>query len=76
MSATTYVILEASDLPNVEFNTIMEASAAALRYSLDKSEFIVKYRGDKPGWLDGKTTYTHAQILEIVNSPEWTPPEP
>jgi len=75
MSAIKYVILEASELPIVDFNEVMETSAETLRYSLDASKFLVKYRGNKPRWLYGETTYTNLEISEILSSSDWSRPE-
>ena len=41
-------------------------SAGMLRYSTDGSKALVKYRGDQPSFLDGKTTYTHAEIMVVL----------
>ena len=67
-----YVIIEASEVPSVDFNQVLEASADALIYSLDGTKTIVKYEGDQPSFLSGKTEYTHSEILAILSGPEWT----
>ena len=54
----------------------METSAETLRYSVDETKTLVKFRGDTPSFLDGKTQYTHSEILNILNSAEWTPEGP
>lgn len=60
----TYIILDAADLSSVDFSLINETSANTLRYSLDRTKFVVKYDGDvTPAFLAGKTSYTHAQII-------------
>jgi hypothetical protein len=71
MSGTNYIILEASELPDVEYDTIMEASENTLRHSLDGSKFLVKYRGSKPRWLYGKIALTHTQILAVLEEDDW-----
>jgi hypothetical protein len=42
-----------------------------LRYSVDKSKALVKYNGDQPSFLNGKTTYTHAEILVEMAKSAW-----
>ena len=54
----------------------MQTSADKLRYSLDGSKFIVKYEDGQPSFLWGKTEYTHEEILEVLATDEWTPPDP
>jgi hypothetical protein len=68
----TYVILDASEVGNVDFDQVLQTSADTLRYSLDGSKFLVKFEGDTPGFLDGKTQYTHSEILNILAGTEWT----
>jgi hypothetical protein len=70
-----YVIIEASEVPSVDFNQVLEASADALVYSLDGTKTIVKYEGTQPFFLLGKTEYNHAEILSILEGPEWFDPD-
>ena len=76
MNNRTYVILDASEVGNVDFDQVIQTSADKLRYSLDGSKFVVKYEGTQPFFLLGKTEYTHEEILSILSGPEWTSDEP
>jgi len=76
MNNRTYVILEASEVGNVDFNKVCQTSADTLRYSVDGSKFLLKYEGDTPSFLEGKTQYTHSEILAILATDEWSPPDP
>lgn len=69
-----YVILGASEVSSVDFNQVLETSASTLRYSLDGSQTFVKFVGDTPSFLEGKTTYTNAEILTILAGEEWSDP--
>ena len=69
-----YVIIDADEVSSVDFLQVFETSADTLRYSLDGSLTFVKYEGAKPSFLYGKDTYTHSQILAILEGDEWTPP--
>tara|TARA_R100001594_G_scaffold67567_1_gene101870 strand:+ start:444 stop:668 length:225 start_codon:yes stop_codon:yes gene_type:complete len=69
-----YVIIDASDVATIDFNQVLEGSARTLRYSLDGSQTFVKYEGNKPRFLYGKTAYSYSQILSILDGPEWTEP--
>ena len=71
-----YVIIESSEVGSVDFSEVMETSANTLRYSVDETKTLVKFVGDTPSFLDGKTQYTHSEILNILSGPEWTPEEP
>ena len=70
-----YVIIEASEVPSVDFNQVLEASADALVYSLDGTKTIVKYEGTQPFFLLGKTEYTQEEILSILSGSDWTSDE-
>jgi len=67
-----YVIINASEVGTVDFSQVNETSASTLRYSLDDSQTFVKFDGDTPSFLDGKTSYTHSQILTILDGEDWT----
>jgi len=67
-----YVIINASEVGSVDFSQVNETSADTLRYSLDDSKTFVKFDGDTPSFLDGKTSYTHSQIRTILAGEDWT----
>ena len=72
----TYCIINSSDVSSVDFNQVLETSADTLRYSVDGTKTFVKYEGTQPSFLSGKTEYTHSEILTILATDEWTPPDP
>ena len=72
----TYVILDTAEISSVDFNQVLETSIDSLRYSVDGSKFLLKYEGDTPSFLEGKTEYTHSEILAILATDEWTSPDP
>ncbi len=67
-----YVIIDASEVGTVDFSQVNETSADTLRYSLDDSKTFVKFDGDTPSFLDGKTSYTHSEIRTILAGEDWT----
>lgn len=71
-----YVIIDADEVSTVDFSQVNETSAQTLRFSLDESQTFVKFDGSTPDFLDGKTQYTHSQILTILATEEWTTPYP
>ncbi len=70
MNERKYVILNSSDINNIDFSKVLETSSETLRYNNDKTKTFVKFEGDTPSFLNGKTQYTHAQILAILNDEE------
>ena len=72
----TYVIINSDEVNDVNFSQVFETSAQTLRFSLDESQTFVKFEGATPDFLEGKTQYTHSEILETLSGPEWTDPEP
>ena len=67
-----YVIINASEVSSVDFSQVNETSASTLRYSLDGSQTFVKFDGDIPSFLSGKTSYTHSEIRTILDGTDWT----
>jgi|TARA_B100000401_G_C52186770_1_gene430417 hypothetical protein len=67
-----YVTILAEQVANVDFNQVLETSEDTLRYNNDRSLALLKFDGDTPSFLEGKTTYDYEQIMEILDSPEWT----
>ncbi len=69
----TYVILDSDDVDSVDFSQVGETSESTLRYSLDDSQTFVKFNSDTtPSFLDGKTQYSHSEILAILSTEDWT----
>ena len=72
-----YVIINADEVSSVNFDQVDETSESTIRYSLDGTKTFVKFDTDTtPSFLDGKTQYTHSEILTILATDEWTPDDP
>ena len=72
----TYCIINSDEVGSVDFNQVLETSADTLRYSVDRSKALLKFEGDTPSFLEGKTEYTHSEILAVLATDEWTSPDP
>lgn len=70
-----YVIIDASEVSSVDFDQVLETSANTLRYNLAGTQTFVKFEGDTPSFLAGKTAYTHSEMLTILSGSDWTDPE-
>jgi len=71
-----YVVINTSDVPNIDFSKVEETSQYTLRFSADDLKTFVKFKGETPPQLEGKTQYTHSEILAILATDEWTSTEP
>jgi hypothetical protein len=69
-----YVIIDASEVSSVDFDQVLETSAETLRFSVDGTKTFVKFEGETPSFLEGKTANTHSEMLEILAGEEWTDP--
>ena len=69
--AEKYVIINASEVGTVDFSQVNETSADTLRYSLDDSKTFVKFDGNTPRFLNGKTLYTHSEIITVLDGSDW-----
>ena len=68
-----YVIINADEVDSVDFSKVDETSADTIRYSVDGSKTFVKFDSDTtPSFLDGKTQYTHSEMLAILATDEWS----
>ena len=70
-----YVIIDASELSSVDFDQVLETSADTLRYNLAGTQTFVKFDGDTPSFLEGKTTYDRSEMLTLLAGTEWTADE-
>lgn len=71
-----YVIVDSSDIGNMDFNSLLQKAELSLRYSSDRSKFIVKHVGETPDFLSGYESLNSAQILSVVKTSEWSPVNP
>ena len=70
-----YFIIQADD-PNMdEINAIIVGRPQTQRYSIDKSQIVIKlHQNDHSDYqfLEQYTEESHDEILETMNSPEWS----
>ena len=71
-----YVFLTAEEANALDFSVVREESVDKLRFSLDSSETFVRYSGDQPSILSGKSEYTESEVFSIALNSEWSPPDP
>lgn len=75
-----FVIFEVTELPLINFNQVYETDADTVRKSVDGTKTFVKYDLPEPSSVTALTTksqeYTYDEILQILNTPEWTEPYP
>ena len=70
-----YVIINSDEVDSVDFSKVDETSADTVRFSVDGTKTFVKFDTDTtPSFLDGKTQYSHSEILTILATDEWTDP--
>jgi hypothetical protein len=72
-----YMIFNVSELPNINFNEVLETSINTVRKSVNETKTFVKWEGTTiPTTIQSLTTkegpYTHSEILTILATSEWT----
>ena len=70
----TYVIIQAVDLPLVDFSQLLESSPDTVRYSINNVYVLLKYIGDMPQTISQVSysgPYTYSEIFDIVQTSEW-----
>ena len=76
-----FMIFNVSELPLIDFTQVLETSIDTVRKSVDETKTFVKWDGDIiPSSVDSLTTkegpYSYEEILNILQTPEWTYPDP
>tara|TARA_Y100001963_G_C6603826_1_gene363812 strand:- start:364 stop:690 length:327 start_codon:yes stop_codon:yes gene_type:complete len=62
-----FVIIPTAEVENVDFSQVIQTSADSLRLSEDGDYTFVKFIGDTPSFLEGKTQYTYSEFINILN---------
>ena len=75
-----WVIIPVTELDNVDFSQVCETSIDTVRKSVDGTETFVKWDGDDmPATVAAlatkSATYSHTEILAILATEAWTPPD-
>ena len=72
-----YMIVLVSEVDQVDFSQVFETSPDTLRISVDGKLTFFKWEGETPSSIESLSykegEYTHTEILNILNSPDWTP---
>ena len=71
MNNKKYTIITKEEVASVDFSQVLETSANTLRYNNDGTKTFVKFEDITPSFLNGKTQYTHDEILTELNKSEW-----
>ena len=75
-----FMIFNVSELPNINFEEVLETSIDTVRKSTDESKTFVKWDGQIPPSVQSLQTkegpYTYDEILNILSTPEWSEPMP
>jgi hypothetical protein len=73
-----FMIFNVSELPNIDFKTVLETSEETVRKSVDETKTFVKWDGNMPECISNLTTkegpYTYEEMLTILSTPEWLKP--
>jgi hypothetical protein len=74
-SKLRYMIVLVSEVDKVDFSQVFETAPDTLRISVDGLKTFFKWEGETPSSIEALTykdgAYTHEEILNILNSPEW-----
>jgi len=71
MNNKKYTIITKDEVASVDFSQVLETSANTLRYNNDGTKTFVKFEGNTPSFLDGKTQYTNDEMLTELGKSEW-----
>jgi hypothetical protein len=75
-----FMIFNVSELPNINFEEVLETSIDTVRKSIDQTKTFVKWDWVMPICVSNLITkegpYTYAEIIQILSTPEWSEPMP
>ena len=77
-----YAIVNSTDLANIDFEECYPKEAKALRYNLANTEFVIKYdENHEPNFIRNGNVVpvsilTWEDCVTLMNTPEWSAPEP
>lgn len=78
--AETYAIISTTDIDNVDFTQVPEKNNQYLRYSLDETQFVIKYNTEPTFISDGTVIplqeLTHQEALVLMDTSAWSEPLP
>jgi hypothetical protein len=71
-----FMIFSVTELPNVNFNEVLETSTDSVRRSADGTKTLVKWDGELvPSSIDSLTTkegpYTYSEVYDILLTEFW-----
>ena len=73
-----YVIFNVTELDQIDFDQVLETGAEPVRRSVDGTQTFVKYQNAMLVTVAALSTksesYTHDEILTILNTAEWLAP--
>lgn len=76
MPNITYTIINISDIEKINFSEIFETSLETLRHSIDGLFFGIKFQHEPDFILNGDVipvqTLTHLEVLELMQTPNWS----
>jgi hypothetical protein len=74
----TYLILNVSEIPLIDFTEVFETSPETLRKSIDGTKTTIKWQDKKPKFINNLKTkegpYIYDDIFSIMQTSEWTTP--
>ena len=69
-----YIIIDVSELDNLNFDELATTSKETARRSLDGTKAIVSF-DEFPAYFSFATTYSEEQLLELINNTDWNEEE-
>ncbi len=79
MAHNRYFVINADDTNMTKINQIIVGRPETQRYSIDKSQIVIKLHENDHQQHDCLQQYaeqSHDEILQTMSSPEWSPENP
>ena len=67
MDNRKYIIIDSSELDNLDFSELLTTSKELARKNLNETKAIVSF-DERPAYFSFASTYTNDELLEIINN--------
>jgi|TARA_R110002167_G_scaffold9873_4_gene45511 hypothetical protein len=71
-----FVIIDKAELidenSTIDFSQLPYDNYNRARHSIDGTQVVIKYLGNKPSFFEGKTIYAYSQISAILKEDHWS----
>ncbi len=70
-----YIICNTTEVSSFDWSKLVDIDETYSKKSLDGSKTLIRFEGNTPSFLEGKTQHTIHEIHPIIHGSDWTSKE-